>query len=75
MVALGAVHVLPESGAARAVGWIRFAYAWLIAVVVGGMVVHNVLDLQRKAQRPPAPVVRPCLASGCRVRSVGSTAS
>lgn len=56
MVALGAVHVLPDSGAARAVGWIRFAYSWLIAGVVGGMVVHNVLDLLRKARRPPAPV-------------------
>jgi cytochrome b subunit of formate dehydrogenase len=53
-VALGPVHVLADSGPARAVGWIRLAYLWLIAFVVGGMVVHNLLDFVRKARRPAA---------------------
>ena len=51
-VALGPVHVLGDSGAARAIAWIRFAYVWLIGLVVGGMAVHNSLDLVRKTRRP-----------------------
>ena len=59
-VALGPVHVLPDTAPARAVAWIRVVYTWLIAIVVGGMLLHNLLDLFRKARRPatPAPAVR-----------------
>ncbi|HUK62926.1 MAG TPA: cytochrome b/b6 domain-containing protein, partial [Dongiaceae bacterium] len=57
---LGRVHVRPERGGSRAVGWIRIVYLWLIGVVVGGMAIHNLLDLWRKARRP-APAERPVL--------------
>jgi cytochrome b subunit of formate dehydrogenase len=53
---LGPVHVLPDTGSAHAVRWIRFAYLWLIGLVVGGMVVHNALDLVQKARRPANPM-------------------
>jgi cytochrome b subunit of formate dehydrogenase len=52
--ALGPVHVMGETGSGRIVGWIRFVYVWLIAVVIGGMALHNALDLARKARTPPA---------------------
>jgi cytochrome b subunit of formate dehydrogenase len=54
-VALGPVHVLADTTPARAVGWIRLVYLWLIGIVVGGMTVHNGLDLLRKARRPTSP--------------------
>ena len=52
--AIGDVHVLPaESEKAHpAVYWVRLLYLWLIWVVIGGMVVHNALDLRRKALHP-----------------------
>jgi cytochrome b subunit of formate dehydrogenase len=34
---------------------VRFIYLWMIGLTIGGMTVHNVLDLSRKARRPPAP--------------------
>jgi cytochrome b subunit of formate dehydrogenase len=41
-----------------AVYWVRIAYLWLIWLAVGGMVLHNALDLRRKALMPLArPVV------------------
>ncbi len=36
------------------VSWVRFTYLWLISLTIAGMLVHNVLDLSRKAGRPPA---------------------
>ncbi len=57
--ALGPVHGGTESPGARAAGWIRFAYLWLIALTIGAMFVHNSLDLTRKGRTPlawlPAP--------------------
>ncbi len=57
--ALGPVHVLPSTVSATMVSWVRFVYLWLIGLAVGGMAVHNALDLVRKARRPrqdlPAP--------------------
>jgi cytochrome b subunit of formate dehydrogenase len=37
------------------VWWIRLVYLWLIGLVVGGMTVHNLLDLVHKARRPSPP--------------------
>jgi cytochrome b subunit of formate dehydrogenase len=54
-VALGPVHVLATTPSARAVGWIRFVYVWVIGLVVGGMLAHNALDLAVKARRPERP--------------------
>lgn len=57
--ALGPVHKTADTFGAWLVGWIRFVYLWLIAVVIGGMVAHNALDWLRKARHPepPAPPV------------------
>lgn len=52
---LGPVHVVSETGSGRIVGWIRFVYVWLIALVIGSMAIHNALDLSRKARTAPAP--------------------
>jgi cytochrome b subunit of formate dehydrogenase len=59
--AIGAVHVLPaEPGMAHpAVYWVRAVYLVLIWVVIGGMTLHNALDLRRKAR---SPVARPIIA-------------
>jgi cytochrome b subunit of formate dehydrogenase len=56
--AIGAVHVAPNQREHAAVYWVRLAYLWLIWLVIGGMVVHNVLDLRRKVL---APVQRPMI--------------
>lgn len=56
--AIGAVHVVPEdrTSAHPAVYWVRVAYLVLIWIVIGGMVLHNGLDLRRKSL---APLARP----------------
>jgi cytochrome b subunit of formate dehydrogenase len=50
--AIGAVHMLPQDKqtAHPAVYWVRFVYVWMIWLAIGGMVVHNLLDLHRKAK-------------------------
>lgn len=58
--AIGAVHVLPEDRESShpAVYWVRLSYIWLIWLTIGGMLLHNLLDLRRKALTPmPRPVV------------------
>lgn len=58
--AIGDVHVLPQDreSAHPAVYWVRISYIWLIWLTIGGMLVHNLLDLRRKALSPmPRPVV------------------
>ena len=52
---LGSVHGTPGSTNTMAVAWVRFAYLWLIALTVGFMATHNVLDLVNKALRPEHP--------------------
>ncbi|MFN2376352.1 MAG: cytochrome b/b6 domain-containing protein [Candidatus Binatia bacterium] len=50
--AVGPVHVsatLAETGLEY---WIRLIYLWAIAIVIGGMAVHNAADLVRKARSP-----------------------
>jgi cytochrome b subunit of formate dehydrogenase len=63
--AIGTVHVMPGDPrrAHPAVYWIRLAYLWLIAVVIGAMALHNALDLRRKALSPPP---RPVTAAATR---------
>lgn len=59
--AIGPVHVDPGDVEQThvAVYWARVVYLWLIAVTIGFMLVHNLLDLVRKTAsgitRPPAP--------------------
>lgn len=52
---IGTVHGTSTSTSAWAVGWVRFIYLWLIGVTIGGMVLHNALDLSRKARHGPHP--------------------
>jgi cytochrome b subunit of formate dehydrogenase len=59
--AIGTVHTLPEDKEAShpAVYWARVAYLWLIWMTIVGMLLHNFLDLRRKALWPiPRPIVR-----------------
>ena len=58
-IQLGPVHRARESLAGGAVGWIRAVYLWLIGLAVGGMVLHNLADVARKALTPLPPVSAP----------------
>ena len=49
--ALGPVHVVPGGDEHWSVVLARSVYRWLILLVIGGMVVHNLLDLRAKAKR------------------------
>jgi cytochrome b subunit of formate dehydrogenase len=49
---------LPQERQEPVIYWVRQIYLWLIWVVVGGMVLHNLLDLRRKMK---APFVRPVI--------------
>lgn len=53
--AIGAVHVLPTEPDNAAVYLIRQAYLWLIFLTIGGMIVHNLLDLVKKTRSPQPP--------------------
>lgn len=50
--AIGPVHVLPTEREHTAVYVVRTAYLWLIFLIIGAMVIHNLLDLYRKAGVP-----------------------
>jgi cytochrome b subunit of formate dehydrogenase len=73
--AIGAVHVQTQDRASAhpAVYWVRILYLTLIWIVIGGMALHNALDLRRKALSPIArPIVavaerRPRMSLGFRV--------
>jgi cytochrome b subunit of formate dehydrogenase len=57
--AIGPVHVLPGQRQEAVVYWVRRLYLWLIWGVIGGMLLHNALDLRRKMKSPVLrPVVR-----------------
>jgi cytochrome b subunit of formate dehydrogenase/DnaJ-class molecular chaperone len=79
--AIGSVHVLPEDQASAhpATYWVRWTYLWLIGLTIGGMALHNVLDLRRKVLSPisrpvvPVPQRRPRLNLGFRLAH-GATA-
>jgi formate dehydrogenase gamma subunit len=50
--ALGKIHVPPQQTATRAAGLVARAYLWLIIpFTIGGMLIHNLLDLRWKARR------------------------
>ncbi len=50
--AIGTVHIIATEAEHVAVYWIRRIYLGAIFVLIGAMVVHNGLDLYRKARRP-----------------------
>jgi cytochrome b subunit of formate dehydrogenase len=50
--AIGTVHVIASEKEDPAVFYIRGLYLWLIYLVVGGMLLHNALDLYRKGRMP-----------------------
>ncbi len=50
--AKGSVHImLSPAGNDRILYWIRTIYIWMIAVIVGGMLIHNLLDFARKSRQ------------------------
>lgn len=71
--ALGPVHINPEAKAHAAVYWVRLIYLWIIWLTIGGMVLHNVLDMRRKVLSPiPRAIVpvaerRPRMMLGFRI--------
>lgn len=56
---IGPVHVEASTQEHPGVYWVRLIYVWMIALVIGGMLVHNGADLYRKGRQPglrtPAP--------------------
>lgn len=71
--ALGPVHINPVEEQHAAVYWVRLIYLWIIWLTIGGMVLHNVLDMRRKVLSPiPRAIVpvaqrRPRMRLGFRV--------
>ena len=65
--AVGPVHVTAAMSTTGIVYWIRLVYLWLIGIVIGGMLLHNLADLLRKVRTPsvhhaaagPGPVRMP----------------
>jgi len=53
--AIGKVHVLATEPRYAAVYWVRWIYLWLIYGTIGGMLLHNGLDLYRKVRSPLPP--------------------
>ncbi len=80
--AIGPVHVLAtDEASSPAVYWVRLVYLWLIWLVIGGMVLHNALDLRRKALSPIRPPVvpvaqrRPRMSRGFRIAHAATMVS
>jgi len=56
--AIGKVHVVSTQPKNAAIYWVRRIYLWVIFLTIGGMVLHNLLDLRRKVLSPVArPIV------------------
>ncbi|MCP4203677.1 MAG: hypothetical protein GY769_17305 [bacterium] len=68
--AIGPVHVLPTKREHAVVYWVRKAYLSLIFVTIGVMLLHNLLDLYRKA-RHPEPRMGPASADAPERMSQG----
>lgn len=49
VLALTRVHVLPTESEPM-LYWIRFIYLWIIGLVIGGMLIHNLIDLVKKTR-------------------------
>lgn len=70
---IGPVHALPKESQEPVVYWARTLYLWLIWLVIGGMVLHNLLDLRRKMGMPLVRPVAPAherpvrMAKGFRI--------
>lgn len=47
--AAGPVHIIPTSPDQKALGIVRIAYLWLLAILIGGMIGHNTLIMMRHA--------------------------
>ncbi len=45
--AIGAVHIMPTNPGQKALGIVRLLYLWAIALLLGGMILHNTLLLGR----------------------------
>ena len=45
--AIGSVHIMPTDPGQKALGIVRLAYLWIIALTLGGMIVHNTLIMGR----------------------------
>ncbi len=72
--AMGPVHLVStDQASSPAVYWVRLIYLWLIWLVIGGMVLHNALDMRRKVLSPvrlpivPIPERRPRMRLGFRI--------
>ncbi len=75
-VALGSVHVLKTDKSRAGVYWVRVTYLWLIYLTIGGMLVHNFLDLRSKVRNPLATLrLRGAGASGPERMSRGFRAT
>jgi cytochrome b subunit of formate dehydrogenase len=78
--AIGAVHVTAKEREHSVVYWIRFGYLWLIWGTVGGMLLHNMLDIRRKFRDPEMMVALPParderMSLGFRIAHVSLAAS
>jgi len=79
--ALGPVHINPVQKQQAGVYWVRLIYLWLIWLTIGGMVLHNVLDMRRKVLSPiPRAIVpvaerRPRMRLGFRIAHALTMAS
>jgi formate dehydrogenase gamma subunit len=50
-VAKGPVHLTTSTTPGRIVNWVQRIYIYVIIVVIGGMIIHNVFDFVRRIQR------------------------
>ncbi len=48
--AKGSVHVTMAAEGDKVLYWIRTIYIWMIVVVIGGMLIHNLLDFVKKSR-------------------------
>lgn len=69
--ARGSVHVVRTPEGNRLLYWISTAYIVLIAVVIGGMGAHNLLDWGRKLRRRYRETTTPTAAADERPRKTG----
>ena len=58
----------PRDIRATATGWVRWFYLWLIGIVIGGMLIHNLLVWRKKAIAKRLLVARPILRMTGRQR-------
>jgi Ni,Fe-hydrogenase I cytochrome b subunit len=55
--AISEVHILSTEPEHAAIYFVRWMYLWMIYLVVGGMILHNLLDLVRKVRTPHPPIL------------------